>query len=82
MARLSTDDYAKIRAQVEDGKIQVGSPQHLSVIQHDLDILKLSKRDKKIVVLSIRGWTQVAIADAVGVSRSTVGYVIREFFGR
>jgi DNA-binding NarL/FixJ family response regulator len=81
MARhLSPDAYAKTRALVEDGKLRVGSPPHLAVIQHDIDVKNLTSRDRRIIVLAIRGWTQVSIAEAMSMSRTTVGYVIRDFF--
>jgi len=81
MARLDADKYAKIRAMVEDGKIPVGSFPHIQVIQFEIDAKALSKRDQKIVRLSIRGMSHTDIAKQVGLTRGRVSAILRSFFG-
>ena len=82
MARLSLEKYQKIRAGLANGRIRVGSGSHIQVIDRDLQAKDLSKRDRLIIRLAIKGWTHAAIADHVDLSRSRTSEIIAEFVRR
>ncbi len=81
MARISAERYIRIRALVEDGKIGVGSPQHLDAIQWELNARNASPRDQRILKLAIQGYTHEQIAHHVQLTRSSVSRILRKFFG-
>lgn len=80
MARQEPEEYARIRSGVESGKIPVGSPRHIKIIDQDREIECLSRRDRDIIRLSILGWSTASIAENIGLSISRVDQIIREFF--
>jgi len=80
MARLDAEDFARIRALVEDGKIPVGSAAHLSVIQMEMNLKNITRRDKQIIRLSIQGLSNREIGERVGLSRRRVAEIVQQFF--
>lgn len=80
MAYLDAEDVARIRAKVEDGRIPVGSPAHLRVIEFEIRLKRLPPRDRRIVLLATRGYSDVIIASVVGLSRSRINQILAGFF--
>jgi len=78
--KISAERYSRIRARVEDGKIWVGSPAHLEIIDFDLARRDLSPRSREAVRLSLLGHSHVLIADELGLSRSRVSHLLGDFF--
>ena len=80
VARFEPDEYARTRSAVESGRTPVGGARHLKIIDQDLEMSALTRRDRVIIKLSIRGWSTVSISEHVNLSSSRVDQIIREFF--
>lgn len=80
MARkISADDYHRLRARVDDGRVACGSYEHARLMDFEAAMASLDGRSKKIMTLALRGWTHATIADEVGLSRSRVSHLIADF---
>ena len=80
MRRLTPERYARLRSAVESGKVRVGSPAHLELIDFDIARKDISPRSREAVRLSLLGHSHTLIADELGLSRSRVTHLLGDFF--
>lgn len=79
-SRMTGETYARLRAQVDDGRVACGSFAHCMVIDFEMAVNTLPHRDRKIIQMTLRGWSAATIGDEVGLSRSRVAHIIGDFF--
>lgn len=77
---MSGETYARLRAQIDDGKVACGSFAHAMVIDFELAVETLPPRDRQIIQMTLRGWSAATIGDEVGLSRSRVAHIQSDFF--
>ena len=77
---MSGETYSRLRAQVDDGRVACGSFAHAMVIDFEQAVGTLHDRDRRIIQMTLRGWSAATIGDEVGLSRSRVAHIISDFF--
>ena len=77
---MSGETYSRLRAQVDDGRVACGSFAHCMVLDFEEAVASLPDRDRRIIQMTLRGWSAATIGDEVGLSRSRVSHIIADFF--
>ena len=77
---MSGETYSRLRAQIDDGRVACGSFAHCMVIDFEQAVQTLPHRDRRIIQMTLRGWSAATIGDEVGLSRSRVSHIQNDFF--